>query len=190
VFDLFVQGKRSPDRTYGGLGLGLTIVRSLTELHGGRAEVRSDGPGRGSTFSIRLPLLAASAASGRPRARDGALAAGSRRILVVDDNRDAADTLAEALAALGHETRCAYDGLEAIEAAQRFRPEVVLLDLGLPVLDGYEVARRLREDGTRGRIVALTGYGQDSDRRRSADAGFDGHLVKPIELDDLADVLR
>jgi signal transduction histidine kinase len=191
VFDLFVQGKRSPERTYGGLGLGLTIVRSLTELHGGRVEARSAGAGKGSEFLVRLPLLSeARRAPARASGADGARAAGRRRVLVVDDNRDAADTLAEALAQLGHETRCAYDGLEAIETAARFRPEVVLLDLGLPVLDGYEVARRLREDGTHGRLVALTGYGQDSDRRRSSDAGFDLHLVKPIQLDDLADVLR
>jgi CheY-like chemotaxis protein len=191
LFDLFVQGRRSGQHTYGGLGLGLAIVRSLAELHGGRVEARSEGPGRGSEFVVRLPLLTADeAAAARASAPVGALASGRRRVLVVDDNRDAADTLAEALAALGHETRCAYDGLQAIEIAQRFDPEVVLLDLGLPVLDGYEVARRLREDGTRGRLVALTGYGQDSDRRRSTEAGFERHLVKPIRIDELGDVLH
>jgi signal transduction histidine kinase len=190
LFQPFVQGKRSEERTYGGLGLGLTIVKSLTEMHGGRVEARSPGPGRGSEFVVRLPLLSREASTAGTRAEPAPPGSQRLRVLVVDDNRDAADTLAEALALRGHETRCAYDGLEAVELARRFDPEVVLLDLGLPVLDGYEVARRLRESGARGRLVALTGYGQDSDRRRSAAAGFDRHLVKPIQMDDLREVLR
>jgi CheY-like chemotaxis protein/two-component sensor histidine kinase len=190
LFEPFVQGKRDEARTYGGLGLGLTIVRSLTELHGGRVEVRSEGPGRGSEFVLRLPLHAGDAAVARPRTAGGATGAARRRVLVVDDNRDAADMLAQALDVLGHEARCAYDGLEAVEVARRFDPEIVFLDLGLPVLDGYEVARRLRQGGVRGRLIALTGYGQDSDRRRSSEAGFDHHLVKPIQLGDVEEVLR
>jgi signal transduction histidine kinase len=189
LFDLFVQGRRSGDQTYGGLGLGLTIVRSLTELHGGRVEVRSAGPGRGSEFVVRLPLLSGTEPSARARAPTSEGANGRRRVLVVDDNRDAADTLADALAALGHETRCAYDGLAAVQLARGFDPEVVLLDLGLPVLDGYEVARQIRAVGTRARLVAVTGYGQESDRRRTRESGFDSHLVKPIRMEDLAGVL-
>jgi signal transduction histidine kinase/ActR/RegA family two-component response regulator len=189
VFEPFVQGQRSAERTSAGLGLGLPIVRSLTALHGGTVEARSAGPGQGSEFVVRLPMLPASAAEEEPSEGRSAPADGHRRVLVVDDNRDAADTLAEALETLGHEARCAYDGLEALEAARRFDPEVVLLDLGLPALDGYEVARRLREEGVRGRLVALTGYGQESDRRRSREAGFERHLVKPIRLDDLSELL-
>jgi PAS domain S-box-containing protein len=195
VFAAFTQGERSPARSEGGLGLGLTIVRSLAELHGGEATATSDGPGRGSTFTVRLP--AGRASSSLPiewASNDHMTASGvSRRVLVVDDNTDAADGLARLLRMQGHEVTTAADGLEAVEAASRLDPDVILLDIGLPRLDGYEVARRIRMaaalrgavDSNRPRIIALSGYGQEDDRRRSREAGFDHHLVKPVELCDV-----
>jgi signal transduction histidine kinase len=194
VFDLFVQSKRAIDRAQGGLGLGLTIVRSLVELHGGAVSAASEGTSRGSTFTVRLPLSAVADARAEAAAeRPGAEGEGPRtkRILVVDDNRDAAELMAEALAASGHETRVAFDGPEALEVAAAFAPEVALLDIGLPVMDGYELARRLREHsgGDRLRLVAVTGYGQSKDRERSRAAGFDEHLVKPVDLDHLEKVI-
>jgi PAS domain S-box-containing protein len=190
VFELFVQGARTPERQEGGLGLGLSIVKSLTELHGGQVEVRSAGQGAGSTFTVRLPLLRDERAAAAPTASPARGAPPvRRRILVVDDNRDGADTLAEFLENLGHETVCAYDGPEALRVADRFRPEIVLLDLGLPVMDGFEVARRLRESGAPPKLIAITGYGQHSDRARTQEAGFDLHLVKPIDVSSLPGVL-
>ena len=190
VFDVFVQGGRSSETTYGGLGLGLTIVKSLTELHGGRVEAHSDGPGRGSEFVVRLPLSGETEGRASAQARHPVDGVTARRVLVVDDNRDAADMLAEVLASAGHETRCAYDGLEAVELARRFRPEVLFLDLELPGMSGYEVARALREHGLATRVVALTGYGQESDQSRTREAGFELHLVKPVDLAVLQDLLR
>jgi PAS domain S-box-containing protein len=189
VFDTFVQGKRT-EAVRGGLGLGLAIVRSLTELHGGRVWVLSEGTGQGCEFVVDLPQLAASTgaeaadeASPKPPS-----ATKSVRVLVVDDNRDAAEMLAEALGAVGHEVHVAADGPSALEIAAKAPPEVALLDIGLPVMDGYEVARRMRElpGCRRTRFIALTGYGQESDRERSRKAGFDEHLVKPVDLDDVA----
>jgi PAS domain S-box-containing protein len=186
VFDLFVQVERGLDRAQGGLGIGLTLVRSLAEMHGGRVTAHSAGPGRGSEFVVRLPLAghAPPDAGSSPEGPPPALARPpSRRVLVVDDNVDAAESLALLLRAVGHEVRTAHDGLEALREAEAHRPEVVLLDIGLPRLDGYEVARRLRQqEGLRGAlVVALTGYGQEEDRRRAAAAGFDVHLVKPAD---------
>ena len=186
VFDLFAQGQQSIERARGGLGLGLAIVRSLVELHGGTVEARSDGPGRGSEFVVRLPALEgkpAAAASAAP-APPPAAARRTGRVLVVDDNRDAADLLADALSAAGFTTRVAHDGPSALNAAASFLPEVALLDLGLPVMDGYELARRLRAlPGLAAlKLVAITGYGQASDRERTRASGFDEHLVKPVEL--------
>jgi signal transduction histidine kinase len=193
IFDTFVQHRQSIDRAGGGLGLGLSIVRSLVALHGGQVSASSPGLGQGSTFTVDLPGAAPievedAGASARP-----VVHAGQRlpRVLVVDDNEDAAIMLADALRTLGFEVRTAHDGPRAVALAGEFRPDVALLDIGLPMMDGYEVARRLREAETTAGVtlVALTGYGQESDRRRSEEAGFSAHLVKPIDLDALAKLL-
>ncbi len=186
VFELFVQGTRTLDRAQGGLGLGLTIVKSLVERHGGTVSAHSDGPGKGSEFVVRLPHaplghvthdeVTASFRDPFPPRHLG------RRILVVDDNVDAAEVLADALGMLGFDTRVAFDGPSALEAAHEFKPELAFLDLGLPVMDGFELARRLRETGDVS-LVAVTGYGQQADRDRSRAAGFAEHLVKPVDLD-------
>jgi CheY-like chemotaxis protein len=195
VFDLFSQGERTLDRAEGGLGIGLTLVRQLTEMHGGAVEVFSEGPGKGSAFVVRLPLLAenAPAAVSGPSAADvgwGELTA-KHRILVVDDNRDSAGSLATLLRLVGNDVRTAHDGPRALEAAAVYHPDLVLLDIGLPGLNGYEVARRLRAEPNHHRVVlvALTGYGGEEDRRRSLAAGFDHHMVKPIDFDALRALL-
>jgi PAS domain S-box-containing protein len=191
VFELFAQADQPLDRSEGGLGVGLTLARSLVEMHGGSVAAHSDGPGRGSEFVVRLPLREGPGPGAGPAGEERGTAPGARRVLVVDDNRDAAESLAMLLRATGHEVRTAHAGPAALEAARAHRPEVVLLDIGLPGLDGYEVARRLRaEPGFKGALlVALTGYGQDEDRRRSQAAGFDLHLVKPVDLATLQDAL-
>jgi CheY-like chemotaxis protein/anti-sigma regulatory factor (Ser/Thr protein kinase) len=193
VFELFVQEPQSLARSRGGLGLGLTIVKSLVELHGGTVEARSEGRARGAEFIVRLPLHAATAATeangGRGSERaPSAIPAAGRAILVVDDNQDAADLLADVLTMRGHRVAVAYDGPSAITTARELAPELALLDIGLPVMDGYELARNLRSlpGLERLRLVAVTGYGQDSDRQRARDAGFDEHLKKPLDLDELA----
>jgi CheY-like chemotaxis protein len=192
IFDLFVQGASSLDRAHGGMGIGLTVVRRVVELHGGSVSARSEGLGRGSEFAIRLPLAreevsepaAATPASDRPK---GTLL----RALVVDDNEDAADLMGEALRLLGCSVQVAHNGASALEAWSAVQADLVLLDIGLPDIDGYELARRLRRshDGGSTRIVAITGYGQESDRLRSQEAGFSEHLVKPVDLEDLKGVL-
>ncbi|MEO8520569.1 MAG: ATP-binding protein [Acidobacteriota bacterium] len=188
VFERFVQERQAIDRAQGGLGLGLTIVQSLVERHGGTVSASSEGPDQGSEFAIRLPKWAP--AAGRqpspPAAAAAAAPAGSsRRILVVDDNEDGAEMLAAVLAAQGHDTRVAHDGPEALRMAGHFKPEVAFLDIGLPVMDGYELAARLRDLPELGgiRLIAVTGYGQESDRQRTRAAGFQHHLVKPVDLD-------
>ena len=185
LFDRFVQSKRTLDRSEGGLGLGLSIVRSLVMLHGGTVDVRSQGIGRGSEFEVRIPACdrAIEGPAAAIHSQDGA-AADSRRILIVDDNSDAAEMLADALAAMGHETRVAFDGPSGLDAAAGFAPDIAFLDIGLPAMDGYELARKMRTELAfpHLRLVALTGYGQESDRQRSAEAGFDSHMVKPISL--------
>ncbi len=182
IFDMFTQVDRSIERAQGGLGIGLWLVRRLVELHGGTVEAKSGGPGEGSTFVVRLPRATgpAPAATAEPAAAPPRV---GRRILVVDDNRDSATSLALMLQLMGNETRTAHDGAEGIEAAAAFRPDVMLLDLGMPRLNGYDAARRIREQpwGRDLVLVALTGWGQDSDRARSRAAGFDHHLVKPVE---------
>jgi signal transduction histidine kinase len=191
VFELFVQGRRTIERSEGGLGLGLSLVRSLVGLHGGSVLAESEGLGKGSSFSFRLPLAAADEpAEPAPPVEPAPTSRKSQRVLVVDDNRDAADALAEALEHSGHDVRVAYDGPAALLAAAEFRPRLALLDLGLPDLDGYEVARRLRESREHEALVlvAVTGYGQDADRRRSAQAGFDRHLVKPVSVADVLEL--
>jgi signal transduction histidine kinase len=190
IFDLFTQGDRSLARSEGGLGIGLTLVRTLVEMHGGTVSVRSGGPGKGSEFTVRLPLAPEAAPSPHRAARvDGP--AFARRILVVDDSVDNADSLARLLGSCGHDVRTAYDGLAALAVAREFQPEFVFLDIGLPRMDGYEVARRLRaEPGFEAAtLVALTGYGQEGDRRQAEEAGFDTHLVKPADLHALRALL-
>ena len=192
VFDLFSQEKQAIDRAQGGLGLGLAIVRSLVRLHGGEVTAASAGRDRGSELTIRLPAVAPEQAA--PSGTDEALppsASGGYRILVVDDNEDAADMLASALMTLGHETRTAYDGPEALSLAPEFKPHIALLDIGLPVMDGYDLGRRLRSDPRLAglRLIAVTGYGMEEDQRRSREAGFEAHLVKPIDLDRLNTLL-
>jgi PAS domain S-box-containing protein len=192
VFDLFVQGDRSLDRTEGGLGIGLTLVRRLVEMHGGSVAAFSDGPGDGSEFVVRLPLALGRATTlraqpmeseGPPRIR--------RRLLVVDDNRDFANTLSLLLETFGHEVRTVYDGRGVVPMATDYHPDAVLLDIGLPGMNGYEIARELRSTPTLARVtlVAFTGYGRDEDRRRVREAGFDFHLVKPVEVGELTRVI-
>jgi len=176
-----VQSDHTLARTQGGLGIGLAVVKRLVEMHGGEVTVESQGLGQGSTFKIRLPRVT------RPRARSPEAAAFKsppRRVLIVDDNADAANSLAALLHLQGHETRAVYTGQEALKCVESFRPHVAFIDIGLPVMDGYELAQRLREgsDRTPLRLVALTGYGQLEDRKRSQAAGFDHHLVKPVDL--------
>lgn len=192
VFDLFTQVERGADRAQGGLGIGLTLVKSLVEMHGGEVEARSDGPGRGSEFVVRLEAAATEPARqpvSKPAGSSRALA--PRRMLVVDDNRDAAESLGLLLALLGAEVRIEFSGSDALEAMATFRPAVVLLDIGMPGMDGHEIARRVRSDPAlrEATIVALTGWGQEEDRRDSRAAGFDYHLVKPVDIDALQSLL-
>lgn len=190
IFDMFTQVRHSLDRSEGGLGIGLTVVQRLVQMHGGTVEAHSDGEGHGSEFIVCLPLAdpphVAPTSEYRVRApRPG------QRVLVVDDNRDSAATLAMLLRGAGYQTDLAYDGLAAIETAQRFQPHIALLDIGLPGIDGYGLASRLREeDATRHTLlVAVSGYGQPEDRRRSREAGFHHHLVKPVDPQELLDLI-
>jgi PAS domain S-box-containing protein len=194
VFDIFVQAGRPVSRAPEGLGIGLTLARNLVEKHGGRIEARSEGPGRGSEFIVTLPLAAVGAASAPETLRQGALRdarAVACRALVVDDNRDAADSLGLLLELLGAEARVAYDGVAALQAARDHRPEVLFVDLGMPEMDGEEVARRMRAEPAlrEAVLVAMTGWGREDDRRRAKAAGFDHHLVKPADLDVLRSLL-
>ena len=184
VFDMFTQVDTSLERSLTGLGIGLTLVRTLTEMHGGSVEVSSDGANHGSEFVVRLPIaMEANTPDSKFKAAQSGVTT-PRRILIVDDNHDSADMLATLLELAGHETFAAHDGLAAVEAAARLDLDVILLDIGLPVMNGYEAARRIREQRSQKRrplLVALTGWGQDEDRRRSEEAGFDAHLVKPVD---------
>jgi signal transduction histidine kinase/ActR/RegA family two-component response regulator len=188
VFDLFVQGERELDRSEGGLGIGLTLVRRLAEMHGGSASVHSAGRGTGSEFTVRLPLTEARPAAAPAPA---APAVASRLVLVVEDNDDARETLASLLELAGHRVETASDGLQGLEKALAIQPEVALLDVGLPRIDGYELARRIRACGSIRRpfLVALTGYGLPEDRQRALDAGFDAHVVKPVDPVVLAQLI-
>jgi PAS domain S-box-containing protein len=196
VFDLFVQGEQTLDRAQGGLGLGLTIVKKLVELHGGRVHAESEGLGKGSTFTLWLPLSAREPGKAHPEPPAASHAQAPsrphrRHILLVDDNRDAVEALAEGLEAFGYSVAVAFDGPGGLEAAARQRPELALLDIGLPVMDGYELARRLRELPGMSTVplFAVTGYGQETDRQRARDAGFQEHLVKPVDLWQLKGLL-
>jgi signal transduction histidine kinase len=206
IFNLFTQLDRTSGHAQGGLGIGLALVRKLVEMHGGSVTAHSEGAGRGSEFTIRLPFQSATEqiaevpelhANG---SSSGGVATGTqetgdrvkRRILLADDNNDALESLATLLELGGHDVVTASNGALALECAERHRPEVMLLDIGMPLLDGYEVARRIRVQpwGRQITLVALTGWGQDSDRRRSREAGFDTHLVKPLDMDKLMDLLE
>ncbi len=191
LFDMFTQIDTSLQRSRDGLGIGLTLVKTLVEMHGGTVDVHSEGPGRGSEFVVRVPLLVDTLTTASTAVVPGPLAAQSRRVLIVDDNEDGAESLAMLLSLEGHETRTAHDGLAAVEAVERFRPHAVLLDIGLPKLDGYEVCRYIRKQpwGKDVMLVATTGWGQDEDRHKSMEAGFNTHLVKPVDHDALARLL-
>jgi signal transduction histidine kinase/FixJ family two-component response regulator len=205
VFDLFTQVDHSLDHSQGGLGLGLTLVQNLVEMHGGTVQALSEGPNRGSEFVVCLPILIETTADTAPSAktaplpgtrsplREDGTAAVSRRVLVVDDNVSAAQSLAMVLKLEGYDVQVAHDGAVVLDATRRFRPEVVLLDIGLPNMDGYELARRLRQEHDLAAgialLVAVTGYAEDEARRRSQEAGFDHHLVKPIDPDGLLALL-
>lgn len=193
IFDLFVQGDTSLERAQSGLGIGLTLVKQLVEMHGGTIEAHSEGNGKGAQFSVRFPVpkQGIERVNGKPRMT----ATASRnfgRVLVVDDNRDAAKLLSRLLGLHGNVTLTAFDGLEALDAGPTFQPDVVLLDIGLPKLNGYDTARKIRESawGSGVTLIALTGWGNPEDRRRSMEAGFDGHLVKPVEFDQLTSLLE
>ncbi len=193
IFGMFAQGDLPLSRTQGGLGIGLALVKKLVELHGGTVSARSEGPGKGAEFEVSLPLGSRQSppVAAQVRSGNGQGPARSRRILIVDDNRDSTESLAALLQLASHEAHLAFDGEQALEQARQIRPEIVLLDLGLPKLDGYEVARRIRAEPWGGDImlIALTGWGQESDRQRSREAGFDRHLVKPVQFAELEDVL-
>ena len=186
IFDLFVQGDRSLDRSQGGLGIGLSVVKRLVEMHQGRVTAFSEGLGRGSVFEIHLPLIAAPAKS---QAHSPARTIEAKRILIVDDNVDAANSLAEMLQIDGHSTEVVYTGKDALSCAFARPVDVILLDIGLPDMNGYEVASRMRPKIGPVQLIALTGYGQAEDVRRATDAGFDAHLIKPVDFDELERII-
>jgi signal transduction histidine kinase/CheY-like chemotaxis protein len=183
VFELFAQVEGALERSQGGLGIGLSLVKRLVEMHGGSIEARSEGWGAGSEFVVRLPIAEGQRGAAEPGSEEPELSASGLRVLVVDDNRDAAHSLETMMQLMGNEACTAYDGESAVQAADEFRPDVILLDIGLPKLNGYEVCRRIRQQpwGERMTVIALTGWGQDDDKRRAKDAGFDHHLVKPVD---------
>ncbi len=184
VFEMFTQVDRSLEKSQGGLGIGLSLVKGLVELHGGTVEARSGGHGMGSEFVVSLPVILSLAEDEQDEVSGEMATPKARcRILVVDDNRDAAMSLAVMLKLSGNETRTAHDGLEALDVAAAFKPDVVLLDIGMPKLNGYDTAARLRRQswGKNVMLVALTGWGQEDDKRRSLEAGFDFHMVKPVD---------
>jgi CheY-like chemotaxis protein len=186
MFDLFTQAERSSGRSPGGLGVGLFVCKTLLGMHGGDISCRSEGVGRGSTFVIRLPLADAGSVHPESVAHPHA---GGHRILVVDDNTDSADTLVLLLRSSGYDARAVYSGEDALHVAQDYEPDIVILDIGLPQMSGYEVARWLRAQGSTARLIALSGYGQDDDRAQSAAAGFDAHLLKPADIETLLQII-
>jgi CheY-like chemotaxis protein/anti-sigma regulatory factor (Ser/Thr protein kinase) len=196
IFEMFTQVERNSGRSQGGLGIGLALVRSIVEMHEGTVKAHSDGPGRGSEIIVRLPLLSSEPnqllANRGQNTRPLANASSERRILVVDDNKDSAETLAKLLQVMGNEVHTAHDGPSALEAAVTFRPHVVLLDIGLPGISGYDVAHRMRQmpEVKDAVLIAQTGWGQAEDKRRSEDAGFNAHLVKPVDTAKLRSLLE
>jgi CheY-like chemotaxis protein/anti-sigma regulatory factor (Ser/Thr protein kinase) len=191
LFDLFAQGPQTLDRAQGGLGIGLTLVRRLVELHGGRVEASSEGPGQGSTFTVRLPHVSDAPTQMMPPPGQAAGEQSRSRVLVVEDNADARNMLRMFLQLAGHEVHEAADGFAALQVAGQVKPHVVLIDIGLPGLDGLEVAARLRAmvEGDKVVLAALTGYGQTEDRRKTADAGFDFHLTKPVDPERVKEIV-
>ncbi len=191
IFDMFSQVDRGLERSTGGLGIGLALVKGLVEMHGGTVTAASEGEGKGSTFTVTLPVIADPTPPPAEVPSRAGVASFGRRVLVVDDNRDGAHSMADMLLLLGNEVRTAYDGLEAIAAAEEFRPEVILMDIGMPQLNGFDATRRIRAQpwGKEIAIIALTGWGQEGDRELSRAAGCDGHLVKPVDLADLEKLL-
>ena len=188
---MFSQVAGAAGHSEGGLGIGLALVHGLTELHGGIVEAKSEGLGRGSEFIVKLPIVAPGAVEAPP-ADAPAPAPIGRRVLVADDNQDAADSLAMILEMAGHDVRVVHDGQSAVSAAQSFRPETVLLDIGMPQLNGYDVARALRQEpwGAGITLIALTGWGQESDRQKAMNAGFNHHLTKPVDPAMLESLIR
>jgi CheY-like chemotaxis protein len=186
IFNMFIQGKQANSPTGVGLGIGLALARNIAQLHEGSLSAFSEGPNQGSEFKLTLPLIKGDANAQTAKPKE-AISSTPKRVLVVDDNIDAAKTLELLLMSSGHKTCVAYDGIEAIKIAGEFHPDIVLLDLGMPGIDGYETARRLLDlkKERRFQIIAVTGWGQESDRQKTREAGFDSHLVKPIDLDDL-----
>jgi CheY-like chemotaxis protein len=191
IFEMFTHIDQGTDRSYGGLGIGLTLVRRLVELHGGSVIAESDGPGHGSVLTVRLPRLLETVEQPRWMEKPAETGGARYRILIVDDNRDSADMLGVMLGLKGHTVQAVYDGSATFEVGATFAPDVVLLDLGMPRPDGFEVCRRLRKQpwGAHALVIAVTGWGQTSDRRRTREAGFDDHLVKPLEPTALDAVL-
>ncbi len=187
IFEMFEQVHGVAGRSDGGLGIGLALVKGLTELHGGTVEARSAGLGHGSEFTVRLPLALPEQATAPLVAEPGPAAPLRRRILIADDNQDAAESLSILLQLEGHEVQVAYLGRAALSLAQAFRPDTAVLDIGMPDLSGYEVAEVLRREpwATNMQLIALTGWGQDNDRRRALEAGFNHHLVKPVDPNQL-----
>jgi CheY-like chemotaxis protein len=191
LFELFSQGEQGIDRQLGGLGIGLAIASRLVEAHGGSLTAESDGRGRGSRFTVELPRSTARASITAPRAVNLEPARASKRVLIVDDNEDATELMARLVQRLGHDTRVAFEGTSALELAREFQPDVVFLDIGLPGMNGFEVARRMRQLPTCADIpiIAVTGYARESDRQEAARAGFTEHVAKPIGIERLRDVL-
>jgi CheY-like chemotaxis protein len=188
IFEMFSQVDGSLERSQGGLGIGLTLVKRLVEMHGGRIEARSAGLGQGAEFLVHLPVVQEALVQEALNGKDKSPARqSSLRVLIVDDNRDNADSLVLLLRLVGNDTRTAYDGEEGVTVAAEFRPDVMLLDIGLPKLNGYEACQRIREQswGKGIVLIAVTGWGQEEDRRRSREAGFDHHMVKPVDPQEL-----
>ena len=189
IFEMFTQVDRTLERAQGGLGIGLMLVKRLVEMHGGTVRAHSEGQGKGSAFVVRLPVTDIQAAT--PEQSPSALSPIARKVLVVDDNRDAVESMVAVLALEGHDVTAAYDGEEAIALGNQVRPQVVLMDIGMPGMTGHEACRHIRtlDWGERATILALSGWGQEEDRRESMDAGFDAHLVKPVDMDVLLEML-
>jgi CheY-like chemotaxis protein len=185
LFGIFSQARTALHRAQGGLGIGLFLVRSLVQMHGGSVSAHSDGPGKGTAFTVTLPASASRLA--QPQEPRSAAKPGALRVLVADDNEDAAESLAAVLRVAGHDVRVAHDGQEAVELAATFRPALALLDIGMPRMNGYDAAQRIRgqEGGADMLLIAVTGWGQQDDRRRAFEAGFDHHLTKPAQLEDI-----